>query len=194
MDLISTAGATLTLGCISYLIYKMKGSNTDIEKTEIDYVFSKSERSPKQKLIELIDGSTNSLDIAIFTLTEKEIVSHICEATERGVQVRVMTDKKQSTKMSKQAANIQKMIQSGIPVKVNNHKGFMHLKMMIVDDEVVTSGSYNYTYSAEKRHDEVVVIIKDKQMSKGWKEQFEAMWTDSFNYTPYLYGVTEKLA
>ncbi len=45
----------------------------------------------------------------------------------------------------------------------------MHSKSMIVDDEYVLIGSMNFSYSGENRNDENLIVIKDIQMAKFYK-------------------------
>ncbi|UOR13366.1 phospholipase D-like domain-containing protein [Halobacillus amylolyticus] len=197
MELLAAAGATtVIIGSITYGFYKFAGKDkpVEVEPAQVDYIFSKSNKSPKQKVINVIDNSEKSLDIAMFLLTEGDFVTHISKATQRGVNVRVITDKTQVVDQTKQTANIQKLIQSGVPVKINTHEGNMHLKVMISDKKLTTSGSYNFTYSAENKNDEVLVIIKSKKIAEEWTDKFNEMWNDSTQYSPYPYDSQEKRA
>ncbi|UOQ92576.1 phospholipase D-like domain-containing protein [Halobacillus shinanisalinarum] len=197
MELIAAAGATtVIIGSITYGFYKFAGKSkpVDEESAQVDYIFSKSTKSPKQKIINVIDNSEKSLDIAMFLLTEGDFVTHITKANKRGVNVRVISDKTQAADQTKQTAHIQKLIQSGVPVKINTHDGNMHLKVMISDKKLTTSGSYNFTYSAENKNDEVLVIIKSKKIAEEWADKFDEMWNDSKQYSPYPYDSQEKHA
>ncbi|GGD02042.1 phospholipase D [Thalassobacillus devorans] len=182
MEVITAAGLTFVAGATCYAVYLKYLKKTD---KSIDYIFSKSSRSPKEELLRIIDATNHTLDVAVFILTEEDFVTHICKASKRGVHVRVLTDDSQSKTLNKQTANVQKLLQCGVPVKVNNHEGIMHLKVMIADQQVISSGSYNFTYSAENRNDEVIVIIRDRKMAQEWTKVFNAKWKDSRNYKSY---------
>ncbi|UOQ43778.1 phospholipase D-like domain-containing protein [Halobacillus salinarum] len=196
MELFTGAAAALILGSMSYGVYVFtkKEKTVVLEPNKIKYVFSKSSKSPKEKLIEVIDKSKESLDVAIFTFTEKEIAAHICKATKRGVNVRVITDRNQTRDIPRQKENVEKLMEAGIPVKVNDHNGLMHLKITISDKRLTTSGSYNFTYTAEEKNDEVMLVIKDKEMAEEWTKKFDSMWNDSIQFSNYLAQPEEKSA
>ena len=42
----------------------------------------------------------------------------------------------------------------------------MHNKVIIIDDRIVVTGSYNFTYFAENRNDENVLIIHSPEIAR----------------------------
>ncbi|MEE4580561.1 phospholipase D-like domain-containing protein [Paenibacillus polymyxa] len=58
----------------------------------------------------------------------------------------------------------------------------MHLKVTIADQKIVTTGSFNYSASAVRRNDEVLVVIPDDTMAKQWTNVFDDMWEDDKNF------------
>lgn len=212
MDLFATSGAILIGASISYAVYlflKKDEVEHEVKQVEeidfnledkrvadidVDYIFTKGGKSAKQKLIQIIENSKKTVDIAIFTVTDKDIISHLCFATKRGVKVRLITDKKQTNSIKYQKDCIQKLIMNEIPVKINSHSGFMHLKLIISDNTTVATGSYNYTKAADRSNDEVVVFINNKKLATEWTKKFETMWHDSTNFTNYPYQVHQKYA
>jgi phosphatidylserine/phosphatidylglycerophosphate/cardiolipin synthase-like enzyme len=174
IDSIALVGSVIVIVSLAYGLQK--------DKTKIKYYFSKSKKSPEKELGEIIDVAKESIDVAVFYISETKLVSHLCSATNRGVKVRIITDREAETTNK---AALDELISVGIPVKVNTYDGRMHLKNMIVDKKFVATGSYNYTHGAENRNEEVLVIIKNKELAKEWDEKFDAMWDDEKNYTTY---------
>ncbi|GIM47267.1 phospholipase D [Collibacillus ludicampi] len=152
------------------------------EKPNVEWAFTQAEQHPEKKLIEVIDGTKSSLDIAIYSLTKPDIVQAIEKAHERGVQVRIITDHQEAQNKTQQQA-LKRLREKGIPIKENTHKGLMHLKVTIADKSVVTTGSFNYTTAASTTNDEVFVVIHDPIMAKDWEAQFEHMWNDRSKFT-----------
>ncbi|WP_173915325.1 phospholipase D-like domain-containing protein [Halobacillus sp. Marseille-Q1614] len=188
MEIIISAGVTIAAVSAACFFYKRKAKKSPT----LSYHFSRTSHSIKNELFKIIDDTNETLDVAIFLLTEQDFVSHLCQATERGVRVRVISDRKKSVE-EMQRANMKKLIDCGVPVKVNNYDGNMHLKFMISDKQVVSAGSYNWTHSAEQRNDEVVLIIRDKKMAREWHHVFDQKWKDlkqysSFNFYAYKKG------
>ena len=67
---------------------------------------------------------------------------------------------------------------AGIPIRVNQHDGLMHLKQVVIDDEINASGSMNHTTSGNFYNDERMDIITDHGISVKAREQFLSMWND----------------
>ncbi|TCP23747.1 phospholipase D-like protein [Scopulibacillus darangshiensis] len=201
MDLFVWVGSVLAAGATTYMVSNfqqgkkksLKSPNVIREK-EIDYSFTRSDKyqSPQLKISGLIDQTKETLDIAIFLITKTKIIPRIIQAKKRGVDVRVITDRGQSTQYSKKA--IDNLVDDGIPVKVNNHQGNMHLKLMIADNKVVCSGSYNFTKSAEEKNDEMIVIIKSKEIANEWTRRYDQMWNDEINFSYYKNNELQKHA
>ncbi len=59
----------------------------------------------------------------------------------------------------------------------------MHMKVSIIDNQIVTTGSYNYSESASTRNDEVLLVLRDPTMAKAWEAEFNQIWNDHQEYT-----------
>jgi|GEM_PF-1467664 len=150
----------------------------------VEYYFPRAGQDPVQPLVNVINSANSSLDIAIYSLTKPDIVDAIAAAENRGVAVRVITDREESGNKY-QAKELLVLSNAGIPIKINSHKGLMHLKVTIADDKTVTTGSYNYTDEATYDNDEVLVIINDQNIAQNWDNEFQSMWTDDADYQDY---------
>ena len=72
------------------------------------------------------------------------------EANQRGVSIKIIVDATSSgTTHSKNA----ELKNGGIPIKYENFAGKMHTKSIIIDDEVVITGSMNFSNSGETKND-----------------------------------------
>jgi phosphatidylserine/phosphatidylglycerophosphate/cardiolipin synthase-like enzyme len=175
----------LTVGCST-----MSSATTNQpiaqEKTapptaELSYYFSRADQHPDQTLIGIINSTDSTLDIAIYSMTKPDMVNAIAAAKKRGAAVRIITDRQEagSKAQKKELAILKK---DGISIKVNSHKGLMHLKVTIADDSTATTGSYNYTDEATYDNDEVLVVIRDPGVARGWESEFRQMWGDTADY------------
>lgn len=142
----------------------------------MEYYFSRTSTTPlDEKLISQINHAHKTLDIAIYTITKKEIVNAIIAAHERGVTVRLICDKDQIHTPSEHD-DILNFQSHNIPIKINSHAGLMHLKLTIIDHHIVLFGSYNYTKAATIYNDELLVIIQDASIAQAFTRQFDSMW------------------
>lgn len=150
----------------------------------ISYYFPKDGGQPDKHLINIIDSAKSNLDIAIYSLTKPDIVQSIVNAKKRGLNVRIITDSKESESNS-EAKELSLLKGAGIPIKINTHIGLMHLKVTIADNSTVTTGSYNYTNAATYENDEVLVVLKDNKTAKDFEKEFNRMWNDTNNFKAY---------
>jgi phosphatidylserine/phosphatidylglycerophosphate/cardiolipin synthase-like enzyme len=163
---------------------KVEGEFSSVAEDDlkVEYLFTKTEKKPDRKLMELIDKAKHQLDIAMYTFTDQGILQRIIQATNRGVKVRLITDSHQLKSARGQDKVIEQLKNVNIPIKVNSHGGFMHLKITIIDESYVTVGSYNFTKAAKDKHDEVLVVIGNKKIAKEWTQHFNQLWNDNRNY------------
>lgn len=148
---------------------------------QMEYAFTKDNQHPEKLLVGVINGTKSTLDIAIYSLTNKDIVSAILDAKKRGVEVRVITDKQEASTKA-QSESLKQLKTAGIPIKENSHKGLMHLKVTVADKSVFTTGSFNYSAAAATINDEVLVVVHDVKTAQEWSAEFDKMWNDKANF------------
>lgn len=158
--------------------------------TTFRYTFSKSDPSPQKQLATMIDGAKETIDVAMYFITKTDIITRLCSANKKGVKVRIITDKNDDY----QEDALEELLDSGIPIKVNTYKGLMHLKNMIIDRKLVTTGSYNFTNRADKQNEEVIIIAENKKIAEEWSDKFDEMWNDDINYISYRVRGLSRLA
>lgn len=69
----------------------------------------------------------------------------------------------------------------GVDVIRDGNKANMHHKVFLIDEEIVITGSFNPTASGDKRNDENVLIIKDKDLASKFMEEFDRIWDEAKN-------------
>lgn len=161
-----------------------QSTSTD-SATTIDYVFSAEGQQPDQLIINLINKAQSTLDIAIYNLSRESIVQALKDAQKRGVQVHILTDKTKVEKKS-QIKLLQTLVEAGATIKINTFDGKMHEKMLIVDRQIATVGSFNYTDESSEENDEVLVAIHDANLAEKWSVIFEHMWNDDSRYETWI--------
>jgi phosphatidylserine/phosphatidylglycerophosphate/cardiolipin synthase-like enzyme len=65
---------------------------------------------------------------------------------------------------------------------LNELDGLMHLKQVVIVDEVISTGSMNHTTSGNRYNDERLDIITDHAITVKAREKFLAMWNDHARY------------
>ena len=155
-------------------------ANTQVSKTngaDLQWAFTRAGQHPEALLVNTINSAASTLDVAIYSLTYPDIVDALKKAKQRGVKVRLITDKQQSGGKSQTEA-LKILGSAGIPLKINSHSGLMHLKVTIADNKVVTTGSFNYSKAASTTNDEVLMVIRNADVARSFTAEFESMWND----------------
>lgn len=133
------------------------------------------EGDPVGALRKEIQGAKESIDVAIFYLTHKQIAGDLIAAHLRGVKVRVIVD---ATSATNGYTKHELLRAAGIPVKVENWGGKMHAKTVDIDHKVVFAGSMNWTTAGYKSNDENYLRIESPAIAKVWDAWYAKLWTD----------------
>lgn len=124
-------------------------------------------------LISLIGRSNESIYVMIYSFTLDELADALIDANRRGVEVKVLVEKGNAYQ---RGSEVPKLIKAGIQVAFDSNPALMHNKVMIVDGEIVVTGSYNWSWSAENKNDENLVIISGPEVAKLYKAGFQGLW------------------
>jgi phosphatidylserine/phosphatidylglycerophosphate/cardiolipin synthase-like enzyme len=60
-----------------------------------------------------------------------------------------------------------------VPVKVDGNKYTMHHKVIVIDNSIVVTGSFNFTKSADTENDDNVLVIYDPAVAKQYLDEFD---------------------
>lgn len=126
-----------------------------------------------QVLISWIKASTQSLDAAIYGLTNDDIADALVEARRRDVRVRVVHDSSQAG----DARDVtRKLVDAGVEVHIQkgSRGGILHNKFLVIDSSYVITGSFNWTANATRRNDENFVVLDDQ--SEKFAQEFTRLW------------------
>lgn len=133
----------------------------------------------EDKIIEKIDESTQSIDVAIFELDIDSVTSALIGAHERGVVVRVVYD----NEYTEGDPQIDKLIKSGIKATADNRSGLMHNKFFVFDDKCIWTGSFNITMNAAYRNNENAIYFCSQEAALNYGTEFDEMFAGKFGST-----------
>jgi phosphatidylserine/phosphatidylglycerophosphate/cardiolipin synthase-like enzyme len=101
------------------------------------------------------------------------------EAHKRGVRTEIILDKSQRREKYSAADFTAHM---GIPTYIDSVNGIAHNKIMVIDQETVITGSFNFTKAAEERNAENLLIIKSRELAKEYLDNWEKHKNHSEKY------------
>jgi phosphatidylserine/phosphatidylglycerophosphate/cardiolipin synthase-like enzyme len=129
----------------------------------------------RERVRPLVKAAKERVDVGIFYLTHKHLAGDLIDAHLRGVKVRVILD---ATAAVNGYTKHELLRAAGIPVKVENWGGKMHMKTAMIDGRTVITGSMNFTTAGEDGNDENVVIIHSEEIAAQYGEFFDARWSE----------------
>ena len=92
-------------------------------------------------------------------------------AQKRGVKISAVLDKSNRGRKYSAATFLKNM---GIPVFIDDKHAIAHNKIMIIDNRVVITGSFNFTKAAENKNAENLLILDDlPDLTRAYQENFQ---------------------
>lgn len=123
-------------------------------------------------IIRELKKAKNSVLVQAYSFTSVPIAEALVNAHKRGVKVEVILDKSRKAEKKSSAPFLS---DRGVQVKIDATRGIAHNKVMIIDGEIVITGSFNFTKNAEENNAENLLVIHDKKLAllytKNWQER-----------------------
>eukprot|EP00996_Jenningsia_fusiforme_P003277 NODE_4077_length_865_cov_21.444853_g3762_i0.p1 GENE.NODE_4077_length_865_cov_21.444853_g3762_i0~~NODE_4077_length_865_cov_21.444853_g3762_i0.p1 ORF type:complete len:132 (+),score=29.52 NODE_4077_length_865_cov_21.444853_g3762_i0:309-704(+) len=120
-----------------------------------------------------LSSATRSCSVCVFTITDDRIAKTLIKLHNEGVEVRVVTDNDTSVN---QGSDIERLVEAGIPVRMDTTPYHMHNKFAVLDGQLVINGSFNWTWSASKNNNENIMITNDMEFVSDYADYFEKIW------------------
>lgn len=123
-------------------------------------------------VVRAIDHAHKTLLIQAYQLTSQNIEDAVVDAKHRGVDVKIILDKSQVS--SNHASSAKFFSERGVPVWIDYKPHIAHNKIMVIDHEVVVTGSFNFTRSAQLHNAENLLIIENPQLASIYTHNWES--------------------
>ncbi len=141
--------------------------------TQIKVAFSPAGDIYEKIMAPSIKNAKKNIKVSIFVLTRNDMKQDLIEAKNRGVDVKVIMDALSAKNYKKHTDELR---QNGIKVKVENWGGKNHEKTISIDDEILITGSANFSYNGVLRNDENILFIKNKEITQFYNGFFETLY------------------
>ncbi len=128
--------------------------------------------------VQAIDAAATSIDLAMFHLTDKQVVDALQRAATRGVAVRVIIDH-DSVKAKANQRAYDSLRTRGVPIRRSSKQfSITHEKAMVVDGKIAFVTAINLTNDVDKTRD-LGVITRAPDVVSDVAALFEADWTNA---------------
>lgn len=122
-------------------------------------------------LLRAMAAAKKAIYVQAFLFTSRPLGRALIEAQQRGVAVAVLADREMLAKGDN--SQIPKLAAAGIPVWLEVRYQSAHNKILLIDPEeahpTVVTGSYNFTWSAQARNAENLLILRgDARLARAY--------------------------
>lgn len=108
--------------------------------------------------------------VQAYSFTADPLTYALVEVKKQGVMVEIVLDKSNEVD---RYSDLKIFLDKGLEVKIDHEHAIAHNKIIIIDQKVVITGSYNFTNQAEGDNAENVVIIKGSpEIVRAYRENF----------------------
>jgi len=122
-------------------------------------------------IINEVRQATKTILVQAYTFTSAPIAEALVKASKRGIKITVILDKEQAKEQYSVADFLSR---AGIRTLIDAEHTIAHNKTIIIDEQAVITGSFNFTKSAEEHNAENLLVIKDKTIvekyTRNWRE------------------------
>lgn len=122
-----------------------------------------------EAIIDTVGQAKSEILVQAFIFTSEPIAKALLGAHKRGVKLFVILDKSQK---KDGYSPVTFFTNQGIPAYIDSMHARAHDKVMIIDQETVITGSFNFSKSAETKNSENVLIIKSPELARLYRENW----------------------
>lgn len=123
------------------------------------------------QLLKAVKQCQRSLRVQAYSFTQKEFALALGQARQRGLEVQIILDASNLKDRHSQGGFCAR---AGIDVHVDDRHAIAHNKIVILDDEAVLTGSYNFSQAAENSNAENQVPVRDPDLVRKYLDNFKA--------------------
>ncbi|MFN4191118.1 MAG: phospholipase D-like domain-containing protein, partial [Pseudothermotoga sp.] len=131
------------IGLLLLLLFLLLAYGFEVQVVEIHF-------SPSggctQAIIKQIDRAQREIKIMIYSFTSQSIATALLQAFNRGIHVEIIIDEGNDKSRYSQTPFLR---QNGIMVYVDGKEAIHHNKVIIIDQRIVITGSFNFSKAAE---------------------------------------------
>jgi phosphatidylserine/phosphatidylglycerophosphate/cardiolipin synthase-like enzyme len=145
---------------------------TSFDKVVIENYFA-PEDHVREKVDAIIKNAKYTINFLVYSFTDVGLAQSMLKRTDDDVVVKGVFDKSQATGYSVCSLLLTKQ---NVTVKLDSNPAIMHEKVIIIDNEIVIFGSYNFSQNADTQNDENLLIVHDPQFGAFFEKEFQKIF------------------
>lgn len=124
------------------------------------------------EIVTALKDAKKSIYVQAYSFTSLPIAQALIEASQRGVLVYIIGDKREPTERNGMEPIL---LGAHLPIWIDYKVRIAHNKVMIIDESTVITGSFNFTTAAQYNNAENLLIIQSSELAKqylaNWKQR-----------------------
>jgi phosphatidylserine/phosphatidylglycerophosphate/cardiolipin synthase-like enzyme len=153
---------------------------TTVDSTPIQILFSPEDNAIAH-ILPYIQSAQTSIRFMAFTFTHDELGAAMLERARAGVSVSGVFE---TVGSDSQYSEMIPLFCAQVPVRQDGNSQFMHHKVIIIDNEIVVTGSLNFTANADQDNNENVIILRNKDIAALYLQEFNRIWSQGHDPDP----------
>jgi phosphatidylserine/phosphatidylglycerophosphate/cardiolipin synthase-like enzyme len=149
--------------------------------TKIETYFSPDDRA-ETRVLTYIQNAEESIDFMVYSFTSDKIAEALLAKANQGVAIRGVFEEGQY--YTNMGGEFDTLLAAGLDVHLDGNRSNMHHKVMLIDREILITGSYNFSRNAEMYNDENILIIIDPVIANLYAQEFERVYAQAPSVLP----------
>lgn len=151
-------------------------SDLTVNGVRVEVYFAPDDH-PARRLIELIQNAEQSVYFLAYSFTSDSLADAMLESAQNGVTIAGVFEASQYA--SNVGTEFDRLREAGLDVRLDGNDRNMHHKIIILDEQIVITGSYNFSSNAETRNDENIVIVHDPALAQLYLSEFQTILAEA---------------
>jgi phosphatidylserine/phosphatidylglycerophosphate/cardiolipin synthase-like enzyme len=149
------------------------GADASLGSAQVLGVFFTPPSGAGHALVRWIDAAQTEVLVQAYGFTHNAIAQALLRAHQRGVRVAVLLDQKSSAS-NQYVMDLLRNAQ--VPMRLDGKHAIAHNKVMVIDQHIVVTGSFNFTNSADTRNAENLLVLSSQSLASRYHDNWESHW------------------
>ena len=132
-------------------------------------------------MIPLVSQAQSNIRFLAFSFTDYPLAKAMIDRAAAGVDTAGIYEKTGSETSS---SEMKTFYCAKVPVRQDGNPRFLHDKIIILDNHIVISGSFNFSSNATENNDENVIIIDSPEIASLYMQEFDRLWSIATDLDP----------
>ena len=137
-------------------------------------VYFSPEDGTLEHILSAVNAAQESVYFLAYSFTSDDLRQALLRLAQAGVTVAGVFDHDQH--LFNTGTEYENLLDAGIDVRLDGNPRLMHNKVIIIDQQVVITGSYNFSNNAEHNNDENTLIIHNQDIAAQYLAEFQQVF------------------